>query len=54
MGRREPPCIEVILSWSDTLPGAERMAEIYRRKGAVKSGEMWEIALDAAAVEEAA
>lgn len=38
--------IEIVLSWSDTLPGAERIAPLYCRKGFHKSGEMYEMRLD--------
>lgn len=46
--------LEIMLSWSDTLPGAERVAELYVRKGFVKVGEMFEMRLDAPAKEVAA
>lgn len=46
--------LEISVSWTDTLPGAERVAKLYARKGFVKSGEVFEIATDAAAVGEAA
>lgn len=52
--RANPKVVEVVLSWSDALAGAERVAEIYRRKGFVRSGEMYELRLDAAAEEIAA
>jgi len=49
-----PRVIEIMLSWADTLPGAERIAAVYGRKGFSKVGEMWERRLDAAAEREAA
>lgn len=39
-------CIEVILSWSDALPGAEKIAALAQRKGFAKCGEMFEMRLD--------
>ena len=46
--------LEIVVSWSDTLPGAERLAQLYTRKGFTKSGEMYEMRTDAEAVGEAA
>lgn len=53
-GTANRKCIEIMLSWSDTLPGAARIAPLYARKGFVKSGEMFEMRLDAPAQEAAA
>lgn len=39
-------CIEIMLSWSDALPGAAKIAMLYGRKGFVQSGEMFEMRLD--------
>lgn len=44
--RRHRKCIEIVLSWSDAIPGADRLAALYQRKGARKTGEMFEIRLD--------
>lgn len=52
--RGNPKVIEVVLSWSDTLPGAEKVAGLFRRKGFTKSGEMYEMRLDAPARSDAA
>lgn len=49
-----PSVIEIMLSWSDTLPGAEGVAALARRKGFVKVGEMFEKRLDIMAEEGAA
>lgn len=38
---------EIKLSWTDTLPGAERLGRLYRKVGAVKAGEIYEIRVDA-------
>lgn len=46
--------IEVVVSWTDTLPGADKVAKLYERKGFSKSGEMFEMRLDAEAAAEAA
>lgn len=46
--------LEISVSWTDTLPGAERVAQLYGRKGFRKSGEVFEIAKDEAQQEEAA
>jgi hypothetical protein len=45
--RSHRPVIEIKLSWTDTLPGAGRVAELYRRKCFVKVGEIFEMRLDA-------
>jgi|GEM_PF-5747377 len=52
--RANPRVIEIMLSWSDALPGAEGIAALARRKGFVKSGEMFEMRLDESAGEKAA
>lgn len=44
--KSNPKVLEVMVSWADTLPGAGRVAELYRRKGFQKSGEMFEMRLD--------
>lgn len=49
-----PKVLEVLISWADTLPGAERAARIFERKGFHKIGETWERASDEAADKEAA
>lgn len=41
--RANPKVAEIMLSWSDALPGAERIAEVYRRKGFELAGEMYEL-----------
>ncbi len=45
--KANPKVIEAVLSWSDTVPGAERVAALFVRKGFAKSGEMFEMRLDA-------
>ncbi len=52
--RNNPKVIEIGLSWSDALPGAEAVAQLYKRKGFHKVGEQFEIRLDLAAEKEAA
>ena len=37
-----PRVYEVVLSWSDAIPGAERMAKLFRRKKFRLCGEIWE------------
>lgn len=49
-----PKVIEVKLSWTDVLPGAERIGELYGRKGFHKIGEIYEMRLDAPEQQEAA
>lgn len=39
-------CIEIMLSWSDALPGAVEIESLYRRKGFVQTGAMFELRLD--------
>jgi hypothetical protein len=46
--------LEIKLSWSDTLPGAEQVAKLYQRKGFSKCGEVYEVRTDAQALGEAA
>ncbi len=41
-----PKVIEVVLSWTDTAPGAGRIGEIYERKGFTKTGEIYELRRD--------
>jgi hypothetical protein len=45
--------LEIKLSWTDTLPGAEQVAKLYQRKGFTKSGEIYEMRTDAAQAEAA-
>lgn len=52
--RANPRVIEIMLSWADTLPGAERIAAVYRRRGFRRIGEMWEQRADLAPGQEAA
>ncbi len=44
--RSNPKVIEVGLSWSDALPNASDIANIYSRKGATKVGEQFSIRID--------
>lgn len=46
--------LEIVVSWSDTLPGAEQVAKLYERKGFAKCGEIYEMRTDAEALGEAA
>lgn len=46
--------LEIMLSWTDTLPGADRIAALYCRKGFLKIGEIFEMRLDAEAMRSAA
>lgn len=43
--KSNPKVIEIILSWHNALPGAERMAQVFEHKGMVKVGEMYELRL---------
>lgn len=45
--------IEIKLSWTDTIPGASRIADLYRRKGFELVGEIWERRMDEAGVKAA-
>lgn len=38
--------VEIGLSWSDAIPGAERLAAVFGRKGMVKIGEQFALAAD--------
>lgn len=44
--RSLPQVIEIGLSWSDAIPGAERLAALFGRKGMVKIGEQYALAAD--------
>lgn len=46
--------LDINLSWTDTLPGASRIAAIYLRKGFSLVGEMYQMRLDETAMKEAA
>lgn len=50
--KANPKVIEISMSWSDALPGAERMAAVYQRKGFARTGEVFEMRLDAMATVE--
>lgn len=39
--------IDIMLSWKDTLPGAERIEPLYERKRFTKIGGIWEMRRDA-------
>lgn len=43
--------IQIGLSWTDTIAGAEKIGALYARKGFVRSGEIWERRLDEPAQE---
>jgi hypothetical protein len=51
--RSNPKVVEIMLSWSDAIPGGEKIAALAKRKGFVKSGEMFEMRLDAVEVKAA-
>lgn len=44
--RSNPKVIEIGLSWSDAIPHAKSIADIYRSKGATLVGEQFEIRVD--------
>ena len=44
-----PRVIEIGLTWTDALPRADRAAALYRRKGFVRTGEIFVMRLDAPA-----
>lgn len=46
--------IEIKASWNDTMPGAERAARLFERKGLRKVGEVYEARVDGAQMAEAA
>lgn len=39
--------LEVRMSWTDAIPGAERVTALLARKGLHKSGEVWALSTDA-------
>lgn len=45
--RSNPKVCEIGLTWTDALPGAEKVAALYRRKGFALVGEIYEMRLDA-------
>ena len=49
-----PKVMTINLSWNDTLPGAERIVHVYRRKGFLRTGGIYEMAVDRPALREAA
>lgn len=49
-----PNVIDINLSWTDALPGAERISNLYRRKGFVRVGGIYERKPDRLEVEIAA
>lgn len=42
-----PKVLEILCSWNDTMPGAERLAPLLIRKGFTKTGEIFERRTDA-------
>lgn len=52
--RAVPAVLEICLSWTDTMPGSDRLPALCKRKGFEKSGEIWEIYTDAESAREAA
>lgn len=44
--RRNRRVIEIMLSWNDALPGADRVAKLFTHKGFAKTGEMYELRAD--------
>jgi hypothetical protein len=44
--RSNPKVIEIMLSWSDAIPGGEKIAALAKRKAFIKTGEMFEMRLD--------
>ncbi len=38
--------IEIALSWNDALPGADRIADVYERRGFKRNGELFELRTD--------
>lgn len=44
--RRIRAVLEIRLSWTDALPGAERLGRLYGRLGAARVGEIYEIRMD--------
>jgi len=41
--KRNPKVVEIILTWSDAVPGGEKMAKLYQRKGFRLVGEFYEM-----------
>lgn len=52
--RANPKVLEIGLSWTDALPGAERIAALAARKGFTRTGEIFAMQLDTPAMREAA
>lgn len=46
--------LEIRVSWTDTVPGADRVSRLYGRKGFAKCGEVFSVDTDADAAKEAA
>lgn len=45
--------LEVRMGWTDSIPGAERIVSLLKRKGLRKSGEVWSLSTDAVQAEAA-
>lgn len=45
--RANPKVLDIELSWNDTLPGADKIAKLYTRKGFTKTGETYTLSMDA-------
>lgn len=45
--------LEVRMGWTDSIPGAERVVRLLKRKGLRKSGEVWSLSMDVAREEAA-
>ncbi len=49
-----PRVVEIGMTWTNALPGSERLAALYRRKGFTCAGETFELRTDAPAERKAA
>lgn len=45
--KANPKVIEIMVSWTNALPGAERVSSLFERKGFTKSGELFCLNTDA-------
>jgi hypothetical protein len=41
-----PKVLDVRMSWTDAIPGAERIVALLKRKGLKKTGEVWSMSTD--------
>lgn len=42
-GRGNRKVLDMKLSWTDAIPGAEKVTKLFQRKGFTKTGEVWKV-----------